>query len=374
MTAIWRNDGSGWRLLAPTGFPDEAALHSLVEQAPQLLPLAGAHGLVVVGREVQLGTGYADLIAVEPTGRLVIIEVKLARNAEARRAVVTQALTYAAYLRGLDPSVLDEDILGRHLRARNYENLAGAISANDQEGSFDASAFTEGLAESIAQGRFRIVFVLDDVPEELVRLVGFLEAVTDKILIDLIRVSSYEINGSQILVPQRVDAASRVIETAPPITKPATEGRYVEGPGDFIAAIDQSLEQHRPVLRKMVEWARILEREGLVRLWTYHGKSGRLTLLPQLPAEGVGLVTIWNDNGPFMSLWRSVIQRRAPNCLPRIEQIVSPTAVGQGTTVRDISDELLEMLTAAYREANGGKVEPIPTAALDSDEPSQSRG
>src|SRR3712207_636373 len=105
MTAIWRNDGSGWRLLAAAGFPDEAALHSLVEEAPQTLPLAGAPRLVMVGRQVSLGSGYADLLAVEPSGRLVIIEAKLARNAEARRAVVAQVLSYAAHLNGLDRTV-----------------------------------------------------------------------------------------------------------------------------------------------------------------------------------------------------------------------------------------------------------------------------
>lgn len=41
MTAIWQNDGTAWRLLSPAGFPDEAALQSLVEQAPRLLPLGG---------------------------------------------------------------------------------------------------------------------------------------------------------------------------------------------------------------------------------------------------------------------------------------------------------------------------------------------
>jgi hypothetical protein len=40
MTAIWQNDGSVWHLLTPTGFPNEDTLHTLVEQAPQMLPLA----------------------------------------------------------------------------------------------------------------------------------------------------------------------------------------------------------------------------------------------------------------------------------------------------------------------------------------------
>ena len=63
------------------------------------------------------GTGLADLLAVESTGRLVVIEVKLAENAESRRAVVAQVLSYAGYLQGLDPEQLESQILGRHLEA-----------------------------------------------------------------------------------------------------------------------------------------------------------------------------------------------------------------------------------------------------------------
>src|SRR5690348_10877623 len=101
MTAIWQNDGSKWRLLTSTGLPDEASLHTLVEQEPQILPLAGAPNLVVVEREVRLGTGYADLLAIEPSGRVAVIEIKLSKNAEARRAVISQVLAYASYLYGL---------------------------------------------------------------------------------------------------------------------------------------------------------------------------------------------------------------------------------------------------------------------------------
>lgn len=63
MTAIWRNDGRDWTLLSPSRFPDEATLHRLIEEAPHLLPLAGSPQLIVVGKEVRLGAGYADLHA-----------------------------------------------------------------------------------------------------------------------------------------------------------------------------------------------------------------------------------------------------------------------------------------------------------------------
>src|ERR1700674_2828219 len=141
MTAIWQNNGSGWHLLVPTGFPNEATLHTLVEEAPHLLPLASTPRLIVVGREVQLGSGYAELMAIEPSGRLAIIEIKLARNAEARRAVIAQVLAYAAYLWGIDQRTLEQDILYRHLHKREYENLAHAVEANDD-------ALLEALTEA----------------------------------------------------------------------------------------------------------------------------------------------------------------------------------------------------------------------------------
>ena len=134
MAPLWLKDTEGWRTMPPTGFPAEAALHGIVEEAPNLLPLSGTPQLTVIGREVPLGSGYADLLAVEQTGRLVVIEVKLARNAEARRAVVAQVLAYAAYLHGLTPSALEKDVLGAKLRERGYETLADAVRAMDQEG------------------------------------------------------------------------------------------------------------------------------------------------------------------------------------------------------------------------------------------------
>src|SRR5215472_13882017 len=136
MTVVWGSDSSGqWRPLAPAPYPSEAALHDLVEQAPQMLPLAGSPRLTILGREVRLGTGYADLLAVEATGRLVIIEVKLAGNSEARRAVVAQVLSYAGYLQGLDPEQLESQVLGKSVLA--------AVQAGDQQHAVDAEDFRD---------------------------------------------------------------------------------------------------------------------------------------------------------------------------------------------------------------------------------------
>jgi hypothetical protein len=360
MTAIWRNDGTGWSLLAPAGFPNEAALHVLVEQAPHVLPLAGNPRLAILGKEVLLGNGYADLIAVEVSGRLVVIEVKLARNSEARRAVVAQVLTYAAFLRGMDIETLQRDVLGSHLRQRGYATLADAVSTEDDEARYDATTFNEGLARSLSEGRFRLVLVLDQAPDELVQLVGYLGDIAEKVLIDVVAVSSYDIEGSQVLVPQRVDPEYQPTTVAPFMPETQQRGFVAEGSADFAESIRSAKEEHQPILRRLCDWAEELERDGLVRLLTFHTKNGYHTLLPYLRADDAGLVTIWNDQtGGYLQFWRSVFERRAPHSIEAVEHAMNET-VRRGNVVRDASDELLEALTAAYREAAMGRLAAAP--------------
>jgi hypothetical protein len=107
----------------------------------------------------------------------------------------------------------------------------------------------------------------------------------------------------------------------------------------------------------LYEWAVSLDCEGLVRLVTYHAKGGdMMTLLPRLRADNAGLVTIYNDRGtPSLQFWRSVFERRAPENLPRVEQLTT-VEVGQGKTTYEVSEELLKALTDAYRGAASGKI------------------
>ena len=76
-----------------------------------------------------LGGGHADLLGVEPQGRLVLIEVKLARNAEARRAVVAQILAHAAFLRGITLDSLEREVLRGQLRMLGFETRGQAVAA-----------------------------------------------------------------------------------------------------------------------------------------------------------------------------------------------------------------------------------------------------
>jgi len=355
MNALWCDDGSGWVLKGPTGFPDEKTLHRLVEEAPQLLPLAGAPTLVVLGTEVRCGSGYADVVAMEASGRPVLIEVKLAANAEARRAVVAQLLAYAASLHGLTEEEFEGDVLAPHLQRRGFASIADAVASAVQDLSFEAAAFKGSLAESLEAGRFRLVFVLDEAPEELVRLVGYLETVTDVLAIDLITVTLYEVAGARVVVPQRVSPERPAREAGlSPAPKGGKVGPYIRGPRVFLDSIETAPLEHQAGIRRLADWAMELERRGFATLYSATGTTTRL--LPWVRGYDAGIITVFNDRkGVGLWFWPSVCEKRAPQSLEPLKVALNWPEKG-APAIREIDDHLLALLTRAYEQATNGHV------------------
>ena len=357
MTGIWTNTGEGWELGSPQAFQDEATLHSLIEKNPQLLPLAGSPRLTVLGSEIQLGTGYADILAVESSGRPTIIEVKLASNPEARRAIVSQVIAYAAFLHGFDVESLERGPLRRSLADAGCGSILDAVQAQDQEGAVDAASFSTSMQEFLDQGNFRLVLVLDEVSAELARVIAYLDAITVQALtIDLMTLKVYEVNGAQVALPQRVspDIGATMPLAMPGRAKPAGSGGILsDGPDAFRASIEGTTGETRTMLDELIAWAERLALLPNVRLFTYSGTK-LCTLLPRIMPDNVGLATVWNDNQqPYISVWRSVFERLAPNSIEPVEHVIAPIKIGQGNTIRNITPQVLEVLAAAYQETGG---------------------
>ena len=309
-----------------------------------------------MGSEIQLGTGYADILAGESSGRPAIIEVKLASNPEARRAIVSQAIAYAAFLRGFDVESLEQGPLLKSLGDAGYGSILDAVQAQDQEGAVDADSFSNSMQEFLDQGNFRLVLVLDEVSTELERVVAYLDAITVQALtIDLMTLKVYEVNGAQVALPQRVSpdiGATMPLATPGKVRSVASSGIISESPEAFRASIEGSAGESRAMFDKLIAWAERLASLPNVRLDSYSGQ--RYTLLARVMPIKAGLVTIWNDNHqPYISVWRSVFERLAPNSIEAVEQAIAPIKIGQGNTVRNITPQLLDALMTAYQEAVG---------------------
>ncbi|GIE91575.1 hypothetical protein [Actinoplanes regularis] len=355
MTAIYSEGPDGWQLITPQGFPNERTLQELVAQAPDLLPLSGNPRVVVLGREVLIGSGYVDVIAIEATGEPVLIEVKLHNNAESRRAVVAQILSYAAGLHGMTVDEFEGKVLAKCLAGRS---LVDRIRDAAQAEALDADELRQNVHDTLQTGGFRLVLVLDQAPPDLVRLVGYLEAVsTQDLVIDLITVSSYDINGQRVVVPQRVQP-----ETPPPVeySRPEAGGSPRSQAGGFAYGVEPFRErvttapaEHQSSLQKLLAWAKRIEEANLAEIGTYFGKRGEAVLLPRLLPESAGLASLycWPDGRPAIQLWRSVFERRAPHSIAAVTDAAG-TDIGQGNMVQAVSDGLLDALFRAYQEAS----------------------
>jgi hypothetical protein len=263
-------------------------------------------------------------------------------------------LSYAGYLQGLDLAQLESQILREDLGA--VGSVLGAVQADERQEVVDPEAFHDGISRSLADGGFRLVIVLDSAPDELIQVVGYLQMVTDKIDIDLVTVTAYEVKGSRVLVPQRIEPARRTREMSDAAVNARQSGTQTDGSRDFRSAIDQAPPEFRDDLARLTDWAESLEAEGLARLATRSGISRISSLKPLLHSEGVALVTITCDvKSAYMQFFRSVFERRAAEAISAVEAALG-TKITQGNSTRTFTEELLTALTDAYRQAHANPV------------------
>ena len=342
---IWTSGDKGWNLTRPDGFPDEATLHDLIEDAPEMLPLAGAPSITMLGREVGLGSGSADLLGVEASGRPVLIEVKLKKNSEARRAVVAQILAYAAYLDGMTTALLEERLRNQLQRA-GHATILDAVVASDQEGAIERDGFSNALDDHLKEGRFRLVIVLDEEPRELTTLVAYLEHVTDdKLVIDLVVVSNFKVNGAPVMIPQRVapERHEAVVEqTRSTGRRTDTAARY-PGIERF-----EALFEDRSNVEYVLNWARDIEERGQASLTTTIGSRNQ-TLHLRLKGERGGL-TLWRsgENDVALTWAKSVFKRKAPDFFEEMQEL----SFDEQDYALPANPKTLELLTMAFEQAS----------------------
>lgn len=348
MGGIWYEEGGKWQTLPPTPFNDEKALHDLVEKAPELLPLSGSPALTMLGREVWLPdvSGAMDLLAIEDSGTPVVIEVKLRANPESKRAIVAQVLAYAAALHRVSP-----DDFVAVARAQSLEDLWVKVATSNPR-AIDQRAFIATLEDSLRAGRFRLVIVLDQVPKELVRLIGFLEQATQSLVIDLVTVSSHSVAGQLIVVPQRVEPERDFVREReqPDVKGPESKPSYSTGCETFDAAIATAKPEVQGALQEFSRWTRELVERGEAKAVSAQGNTFT-TLKPIISGDDASAVSAWIGPGAPFAIHRTVVARIAQGVLEQLDH-----ELGLGETAKNsvsigpaaMTPRVYELLTAVY--------------------------
>ncbi len=212
--AIIRITDLGSAELTQSAFGNEAELESIVSQHPCLLALSQEPDIALVKRQVTLPrAGFLDILMVNSEGLPIAVEVKLARNSESRREVVGQLVDYVSILTSYTVDELDISVGGALDTA-----LRTFSGDSDDDGVFERR--WQAVGANLRAGLARYVIVVDEIPDELERIVRFLVE-RSNLDIRLVQVQKYpDTSGHIIYVPfNAVDVAvserPRVVATQP---------------------------------------------------------------------------------------------------------------------------------------------------------------
>ena len=328
---------------------EDPDLRHILRAQPEVME----EGLFILSEEFSswYGSGRSiDLLGLDSSGRLVVIELK--RTSTADHAEL-QAIRYAAMV-----SVLtSEDIVEAHRAYLSKWSIEGDAEERIQE-HLSGTDFNEIYTETP-----RIVLVSEGFSKELTTSALWLNE--NGLDITCIQLQPY-LNGSELLIESSqiipvpgteellVQAQGKRSETREHRSAPS---KPVLGGEVFEQHIQDTRPEFQSELRDLYNWAVSLKDNELATLVSNPGKS-RTTLGVIFMGKGRRL-TIWNErSGPSITLDRNTFQELAPNAMSSLELILDADNSRQSERGnlylrRPISDEVLAALTDAYREANG---------------------
>jgi hypothetical protein len=251
-------------------YESEDILQALLAEHPDLL--AGdqtdgePHRWLLLAREAPVGDAQHDArwsvdhLFVDQDAVPTIVEVKRSSDTRIRREVIGQMLEYAAnavaYWRLED------------LRARC--EAAAAAEGNDPDDLLvgligrdrDPEEFWEQVRTNLAASRLRLVFVADEIPPELRRLVEFLNEQMQTAEVLAVEVKQYvDVAGQhQTLVPRLVGQTERARQA-----KGRAGGRSPRRQWDEVTVLESIAERHGAdaarITRQVLDWCRAHELE-----------------------------------------------------------------------------------------------------------------
>ena len=177
--------------LVSRAFELEAELQELIAAHPELIaweqiqPGEVLRWILVkremgIAKEADAGDWWVvDHLFIDQDAVPTLVEVKRGDNPQVRRKVVGQMLEYAAHAsQTWTADHLREVFETAHDSEVELRRLLKQEDAESDQFEEQADKFWERVGERLEARRLRLLFVADDLPDELVRIVEFLNAVT----------------------------------------------------------------------------------------------------------------------------------------------------------------------------------------------------
>jgi hypothetical protein len=295
-----QNDKS-LQALTQQPYPNEDDFQALLEQYPDLLAgdqmneaaprrwLLVAREMGVPGVEGGPDQWSLDHLFLDQDGIPTLVEVKRAGDTRIRREVVGQMLDYAAnavvYWPVETVQAHFEATCARH-QADPAQLLADLLGVNPDDGAA-LDVFWSQVKTNLQAAKIRLVFVADEIPPELRRIVEFLNATMDPVEVLAVEIHQYVGQGLKTLV-------SRVMGQTTDAQARKGAGSRQARTWDEVSFFAELERRHgtekAAAARKILDWTQ----ERTLRLWWGQGSQDG-SFFPMLDHNGITywLISVW---------------------------------------------------------------------------------
>ena len=207
-------DEGGLEPLEEAPFSTEDELQALIAGHPELLDgeqvrPGDPRRWILIAREKGIsehsdaGARWSiDHLIIDQDAVPTLAEVKRGTNPEIRRTVVGQMLEYAAHA----SQTWTADELRRTFEesasARGLDPIGELGKLLQSDGEPDADAFWQSVVTNLSARRLRLLFIADDIPDPLERVVEFLNAQMPNIEVLAVEIKRFQGRATQTLVPR----------------------------------------------------------------------------------------------------------------------------------------------------------------------------
>jgi hypothetical protein len=168
-------------------------------------------------------------------------------------------------------------------------DLVGATSGEAQLAEQAVEKFWELVKTNLKAGRIRLVFVADEIPVELKRIVEFLNEQMDPAEVLAVEVKQYVGQGVRALVPRVIGQTAQALQSK---SSPGTPGRQWDESTLLEDLARKNGSKQSDVARQIIAWARRL---GLKEQWGQGKQTGTFTPILLHAGARHKPFSIWSD-------------------------------------------------------------------------------
>ena len=243
---IYIRGDDGLNPLEEEPFSTEDELQALIAEYPELLDgeqirPGDPRRWILIAREKGIaatsdsGARWAvDHLIIDQDAVPTLAEVKRGSNPEVRRAIVGQLLEYASHAsrtwtvdelrRTFEDSVAS--------RGQDSNEVLGRLLRTDEEP--DEDGFWENVATNLSAKRIRLLFVADEIPDPLARVVEFLNEQMPNIEVLAVEIKQFRGGQTQTLVPRVLGRTAKAstqgpAKRGPSLTRETFLGEFPDG-------------------------------------------------------------------------------------------------------------------------------------------------